>query len=299
MIATIDIGTNSVRLFVGAKNQDRLVPCVTDIKITRLGAGVDATGSLSDAAMDRTCRVLQEYNNVLSEYRLDKLVVTATSAVRDATNQNYFLQKVAKETGLQVRILSGKEEAQASFLGAIRSLTSHHLISPELMVLDIGGGSTELIHGFSNGTIIRSNSAQVGAVRMTEMFKKRQFNSIVELIDERIKAMLSELEITTCPGILVGVGGTITTIAALELGLETYDAQQITGFILSRTLIDQWIERLIAMDMATRAALPGMSEGREDIIVAGVVILRSVMTILGVAELTVSDGDLLQGVVFL
>lgn len=298
MIATIDIGTNSVRLFVGYENQGRLTPVMTDMKITRLGAGVDATGTLSDLAMDRTCKVLLEYNNVLSEFQLDKLVVTATSAVRDAINQAVFLKKVAKEVGLRVKVLSGEEEAQAAFFGAIRALKLQHQITSELMVLDIGGGSTELIYGLLDGTIIRGISSQVGSVRMTEISRDSQLKLIIDLINERIRAMLTELKITTCPGVLIGVGGTITTLAALELGLQTYDAQQITGFKLSIDQIDQWFERLLTMDVATRGILPGMNK-REDVIVAGVAILHSAMVNLGVEELIVSDGDLLQGIIFL
>lgn len=299
MIATIDIGTNSVRLLVGEERETQIIPVVTRMEITRLGAGVDRTGVLSEAAIVRTCQTLLKYKDVLKDYQVDKLVVTATSAVRDARNQQEFLAKVLEKTGLSVSVLTGEEEAQASFVGAITALTNiNQKITSDLLVLDIGGGSTEIIYGQEDGTILKAISGQIGAVRMTELLNTKSEAALLNLINQRVDELISDLGNTQNPRTLVGVGGTITTLAALELELEPYDAQKITGFKLTIDTVGRWLDKLKTMDPKSRAVLPGISPGRSDIIVAGVTILLAVMNKLAITELLVSDADLLQGIIF-
>ncbi len=302
--ATIDIGTNSVRLFVGEKHGEQIQPIHTQLTITRLGQRVDQTGVLQQAAMERTCEAVASYQDVLSDYGIQRVLLLATSAVRDGVNRADFAALVKERTGLSLQILSGDEEAQASFLGAVLALKGKLDLSQSLSVLDIGGGSTELFYGSTNGQVYGGGSSQVGAVRMTEGYLTEhpittdQQQRMEDVIKDRLTPLVNQCPQT--PGMtLIGVGGTVTTVAAMELKLTKYDAMQVTGFRLTRPMVQDWLARLIWMDMDSRTKLPGMCRGREDVIVAGVSILKLVMEMLTMDEVVVSDGDLLQGAIYL
>lgn len=304
MYATIDIGTNSVRLLIAKEVKGKLIPVKTQMMITRLGQGLNESKQLCDEAIGRTLAAVLAYKQVLNKYKVENLKIIATSAVRDATNQVDFISYIKKKTGWDLQVLSGKEEAKASFLGAVKLLTVEgHLADYEcdadVVVLDIGGGSTELIKGRIDGRIISGESAQVGAVRMTEMFV-----TCHPVVNSELAQMRAEIEKRVEPlidkcctqGTLIGVGGTITTLAALELELPDYRPQLITGFRLTYDVVENWLNRLAQMDLTTRANLTGMNNGREDIIVAGIAVLKTVMDLGSIKEMVVSEGDLLQGV---
>jgi len=303
--AVIDIGTNSVRLLIAEREEtERDVfyrPVITRLKITRLGQNVNAKGFLDPEAMARTCRVLQEYQDELRRYPVDRVVVSATSAVRDGANRDQFLAQVKSLTGWDVRILTGEEEAAASFTGAVKTLQSlGFALSPEVVVLDIGGGSTEIICGTASGKIISGGSAQAGSVRMTELcvtghpVSREELGRMQQVIASRLAPIVAGMPLAAKRD-LIGVGGTITTMAALELKLTHYDWARITGISLTKERAEYWLQHLAGLPLAERAALPGMSAGREEIIVAGAAICRTAMELLGAGRLIACDADLMQG----
>ncbi len=303
MLASIDIGTNSVRLFIGQVKSEKLIPLVAKLAVTRLGQGVDSSGCLAEEAINRTVAVLCEYRDSIANYPVKAVIVMATSAVRDAANREDFVVRVQAQTGWKVQVLTGSQEAAASFLGAIAAVEHQKTRATTVGVLDIGGGSTELIYGSLTGTIFSGGSGQVGAVRMTEAciskhpVSKQEQLALERLIDSRLQPLVAQGEqYQSSP--LIGVGGTVTTIAALELQLNEYSGEQVTGRELTIEVVYDWYQRLAELDVATRLKLPGMTQGREDVIVAGVAILYRVLRLLGVNRMLVSDGDLLQGIIY-
>lgn len=301
MIATIDIGTNSTRLLIAetahTESGMQIMPAVRQLKITRLGQGVNASGHLRPEALERTYQALAEYQELLSHYPIERLIVTATSAVRHAANQAEFLKGVKERTGWAVRVLSGQEEAWASFVGAWKAVQDAGVfLGDELLVIDIGGGSTEIVCGRSNGEVLFSGSCQVGAVRMTEM-DNQELGSLQKTVRERTAALIRQLPVDVSGNLtVIGVGGTITTLAALELELVDYDPDKITGFCLTKERIEAWFEKLARMKLHEREVLPGLNPGRADVIPAGAGICAVLMDLLGAERILVSDGDLMQGV---
>ena len=297
-VASIDIGTNSVRLFVAEQEGTILHRVSQELRVTRLGKGVDAEGTLTEEGMERTTAVLADYVDRIDQYSVQQVKLMATSAVRDASNKDQFLQLVRERTQLDVRVLSGTEEARLSFLGALASLPAS--IRPrDALVLDIGGGSTELFRG-SGTDLLGGTSLQMGGVRMTERcvtghpLSEADWNTLGAAVTTGLQPLLLMELPTDLP--LIGVGGTATTAAALVLGMSEYDPEAITGEVLSLQSVIELGRHLAELSLAERLALPGMTPGREDVVVAGMVILRGVMELLQREEITISDGDLLQGV---
>ena len=297
MFATIDIGTNSVRLFIGKFANGKLNPIHTDLITTRLGEGVDQTKTLSSAAMERTYRALTDFHKVLQDRKVENVTVVATSAVRDSVNRLQFAQQVKEQTGWDVLVLSGLEEAQASFCGAVRGLHSKVALKEQVVVLDVGGGSTELISGSKFGAVSQGGSAQLGAVRLTELAVDN-LQKMQEIAKDKLQELINTINAVE-DFTLIGVGGTITTLASLDLALNDYQAELVTGYKLTPDQVNHWIRRLHGLSLPERAALPGMAAGREDIIIAGLVIVSIAMELLGKDKLVVSDADLLQGIIYL
>ncbi len=297
-VASMDIGTNSVRLYIADQEGSTLHRICQELRITRLGEGVDAGGRLRPEAMERTTAALEHYLSIAQHHSVRNVQLVATSAVRDAANRQEFLDMVERRTQLPVRVLTGGDEARLSFVGALAALSPSERPAAAL-VLDIGGGSTEVFHG--SGTQLQGGtSLQLGGVRMTERCVTAHPLPPAdwERLQAAVRSALQPLQAEPWPAELplIGVGGTATTAAALLLGLETYDPDLITGTALSHQAIEDMAERLAGMSQAQRLALPGLTAGREDIIVAGLVILYGVLDVMQKETITVSDGDLLQGV---
>ena len=290
--AAIDIGTNSTRLLIGELDTaGKITPLASKLQITRLGAKVDQTGYLSQQAIQRTVEALAEYKSLLEKYQVTEVRVVATSAARDVNNQSDFINRVKERTGLKVEIITGAEEARLSYLGVIKSLPE--LLSTDNLVLDIGGGSTEFIFG-SPQMIEDKFSLNVGAVRMTEQS---------EVISERKKLIMESLlpQLRKLKGkvkTLFGVGGTITTLAAIDQGLVTYDPQKVHGYLLKLTTIERILSDLAAKTTEERKEVVGLQPERADIIVAGVQILLLIMEVLGLTEIIVSEADILEGIIY-
>jgi exopolyphosphatase/guanosine-5'-triphosphate,3'-diphosphate pyrophosphatase len=294
--AVIDVGSNSVRLLVadvlpgGALN-----PLLKRLNTTRVAQGMGRTGCLSEKAMERTIDAIAEYQRIARDMGAAQLYAFATAAVREARNRDEFILAVHRHTRLLVNVLSEKEEAEAGFAGAD--------IGGPYGIIDIGGGSTELAVG--QARIPRASvSMKIGAVRLTERYPLgdvadplgmeamiQTVRGVVERESEPIRAGMTGI------GDLqwMGLGGTITTLAAMDLRMVRYDRERVQGHELTAELVARWQRRLSAMTGAERRAVPGLAPERADIILAGAVILRIFMESFSLASIRVSDRDNLEG----
>jgi exopolyphosphatase / guanosine-5'-triphosphate,3'-diphosphate pyrophosphatase len=293
-VAAVDMGTNSIRLLVGAPADGDVAEIARDMVITRLGQGVDRTGRLAPAALRRTMDVLDRYARRARALGAERVRVGATSAVRDSADRRLLEAEVARITGGPPEILSGEREAELSFLGATRGLDA----PPPFLVFDIGGGSTELALG--TDAVEAVASVDVGSVRITERVgpadppSPDDLEAMRRLADAALGQAAEAIPAGDAPT-LIGVAGTTTTVQAIALGLDRYDPEAIHGTALTRDAVGEALERLAAMTTAERRALPVMAPGREDVIVAGTVILGGILDRWGAGSCLVSERDILEG----
>ena len=297
-VAAIDCGTNSIRLLVADVDpvEGTLVDVTRQMEIVRFGQGVDASGRLAPDALARAFAACDRYAQVIGSLGARKVRFVATSASRDAENRDEFVSGVLARLGVQPEVVSGDEEAALSFVGAVRSLTD--VVAP-CLVVDIGGGSTEFVLG--DAAPVASRSVDVGCVRMTERHVRHdppsrdEVESIIRDVDAAI-ARAAEVVPLLEARTLVGLAGSVTTAAALALGLPEYDADRIHGTRISAADVDAVSDLLLSLDHDSRAALPVMHPGRVDVINAGVLVLRRVLVATGLAEVLVSEHDILDGI---
>jgi exopolyphosphatase/guanosine-5'-triphosphate,3'-diphosphate pyrophosphatase len=302
VVAAVDCGTNSTRLLVARLGDDgELVTIERLMRITRLGQGVDATGRLAPEAIGRTTDVLAEYRTVLERHGATEVRATATSAARDAANRDDFFGSATAALGSRPELLAGDEEGRLSFLGATADLP---VTGGPYLVADIGGGSTELVVGSftpaGRPDVGGVTSLDVGCVRVTERHLHHDPPTTDELdeasvyLGTRIAAALDDL-----PGArgasLLGLAGTVSTVAAVEQGLETYDRDRIHHAVLTTASIEAITDQLAALPVAVRAQVPGVEPGRAEVIVGGCLVLRALVRAAGVASLVVSEADILDG----
>lgn len=281
--AAIDIGSNSCRLLIADRDDCGLRILYKEIETTRIGAGWSESGQISAEAAERSWQWLEKAQTVLKAYDVQHYRVVATSAVREAANGKAFVQEAARRSHMPVEIISGEEEARLSYIGVERGLQLEH---PPLVV-DLGGGSTELICNHQDFVI----SLPVGAVRATEMQM-----SAADITD-RLQA-LESMQSRFMKYPLVMVGGTASTVASIKLGLSVYDSALVHGHQLTRQEIADIYRLLEATPLALRKRLPGLQPGRADIINAGVLIITLIMDMLKKSIMIVSDTDLLQGIIW-
>jgi exopolyphosphatase/guanosine-5'-triphosphate,3'-diphosphate pyrophosphatase len=282
-VAAIDQGTNTTRLLVADVEDGRVREVVRRTEITRLGEGVDERRRLLPLPIARVRNCLTAYRREAERLGAERTLLVATSAVRDAENGEAFLGEVEWSYGFATQLLSGDEEAELMLRGV-------GAIGPGTLVLDIGGGSTELVTADSR------TSLDVGAVRLTERFlhgdpPKREE---LEACAEQVRALLPGLEASSA----VGVAGTITTLAALDLGLDEYDRERVHGHELSRAGVERQLERLAALPLTERREVPALEPERAPVIVAGAVIAREVLAGYGLEGYRVSEHDILDGIAF-
>ncbi|MGH9080067.1 MAG: exopolyphosphatase [Acidimicrobiales bacterium] len=297
-VAAIDCGTNSTRLLVAGHDRR---PLERLMRITRLGEGVDAAGKLSADAIERCTSVLSEYRHVMDGLGVAQGRLAATSAVRDASNSEDFLVPARRITGLEPEVLAGSEEGRLSLAGAVAELD---LTDGPFLVLDIGGGSTELVTGSGpTDPELSVVSMQLGCVRVTERYLPSDPPPAEELTEAEaaIGRALHEA-IADHPRFLrarrlVGLAGTVTTLASLNLGLDTYDRDRVHHAVLTVAEAEHWYRTLAAEDRPARLGRAGMVPGREDVIVAGAMILAVVMRRFGFDRCLVSEADILDGMV--
>jgi exopolyphosphatase/guanosine-5'-triphosphate,3'-diphosphate pyrophosphatase len=297
-VAVVDIGSNSTRLLIADVRDGRVTELERRSVVTRLGEGVDASGRLGDAPQERVLATLDDYGAAISARRCDVRVAVLTSAVRDAENGAAFTETVRSRYGLDARTLSGDEEARLTYLGATAGRDPQDP-TPRL-VIDIGGGSTELIIGAAGGVEFHT-SMQAGVVRHTERHLASDPPRPEEL-EALANDVLGALEAAVPTGLLelprsaVAVAGTATSAAAMDLALEPYDPEQIEGHDLSQERLSELLSRLAAMPLAERRTVPGLDPNRAPTIVAGIVILSTVLRCFSLDATEVSEHDILWGV---
>ncbi|HXQ60633.1 MAG TPA: Ppx/GppA phosphatase family protein [Acidimicrobiales bacterium] len=307
-LAALDCGTNSTRLLIV---DGRGVPLVREMRITRLGEGVDATQKLSADAMARTVSVLRDYKRLMDDFAVVRARLVATSAARDAVNADEFLTAAEEATAVRPELLSGQEEGQLSFVGATASLPEGDRGS-QVLVVDIGGGSTELVIGrtpegpgpvTSTAVTVKAVSLDIGCVRLSERFFHHDPPLVEELAEARgvveaeVGRARQELPPAEADATLIGLAGTVSTLAALNLQLDHYERARIHHARLTRDQVEVWLHTLATEDRRARLRRPGMVEGRADVIVGGVLMLASVMAGFDKTACLVSEDDILDGIV--
>jgi exopolyphosphatase/guanosine-5'-triphosphate,3'-diphosphate pyrophosphatase len=331
-VAAIDCGTNSIRLLIadiqssspsgqsergrgdsGRDHPAALSDVTRQMRIVRLGEGVDRTGRLSAAALDRTMTALTEYAGLIADAKPEASRMVATSATRDAANAQEFTDRVLEILGVAPEVITGDEEAWLSFTGATRDLAGSPLADkclPPYLVTDIGGGSTEFVLGgpdasgdrrqVSRGQIL-GRSVNIGCVRLTERHLhgdpplRAEIAATIKDIDAGLGQAAAAVPVEQAKT-LVGLAGSVTTVAAIALGLDEYDSARTHHSRISAARVHETADALLAMTRAERAAIPVMHPGRVDVIGAGALILDRIMTRFGFTDVLVSEHDILDGI---
>jgi exopolyphosphatase/guanosine-5'-triphosphate,3'-diphosphate pyrophosphatase len=300
-LGAIDIGTNSVRLLVadvdGAGERADLEPLDRRMRITRLGQGVDESRRLNPDAISRTINVLREYRGALDDLGVERVRATATSAARDAGNRDDFFGPAADVLRFEPELLPGSEEARLSFSGATSGLQE----PTPYLVVDIGGGSTEFVVGTHEpeGLI----SVDTGCVRITEQYlpsdppEPEELSEAISVVRAHLADVEREVPAVREAATLIGLAGTVTTVAAIELGLTEYDRDKIHHFRLTRSAAEDVFRTLATEPADVRRHNPGLEPGRVDVIVGGALVLVTIMRTFDFDEMLVSEADILDGLV--
>lgn len=312
LLASIDVGTNTLRLLVAEVSKlGEIRELYSERRITRLGEGISKGKILNPKAMERTINALKIFKESADRYPLEGLRAVATSAVREASNKKEFLSAVKKEAGLEIDVITGREEARLTLLGVFAGIKKR---PPYSLIMDIGGGSTEFIlaEGIKSKVLVSMN---FGVVPLTETFVRndpvkerdlRKLRGVVrEWIEEakgRIKKSLPVKRgwktgnLLPEDTMLIGTAGTITTLAAIDQGLEKYSFFRINNYILKRSAVERIYSRLKEMTLEERKSIPALEPGREDLILPGSLILLEAMKSFGFREILVSDYGLREGI---
>jgi exopolyphosphatase/guanosine-5'-triphosphate,3'-diphosphate pyrophosphatase len=294
-VASIDMGTNSTRLLVADVDSGGVEPIRKESRVTRLGRGVEITGKLSTDAIERVADTVRDYAEEARRLGAEEVTAFATSAVRDAGNGDAFIAELRERLSMQARVLAGSEEAHLTYRGAL----SAHKVHGETLVVDIGGGSTELIVGSGEEPSFHT-SLQLGVVRHSERHvhadppRTDEMEALAEDVGGTIEA-----ELAAHPGLraerAIAVAGTPATLAAIDLGLDHLDAERVEGHHLSLRKVQQSCSLLASASLEERCRIRGVDRDRAPTIVAGVVILIKAMRAFGLEEVEVSDRDILYG----
>jgi len=301
-VAAIDCGTNSIRLLVADVDPER--GALTDVErrmeIVRLGQGVDTSGRLAPEALDRTMSALRDYAAVVTGLGAGAVRMVATSATRDAANAGEFVRRVTDVLGTAPEVLSGDEEARLSFSGATGELAADPSAAPPYLVVDIGGGSTEFVLG-QGGTVTSAASVDIGCVRMTERHLRadppspEQVAAATADIDAAIQRAAARVDAGQART-LVGLAGSVTTVAGIALSLPAYDPSRLHHARIPAAEVHAVTARLLSLTRAERARIPVMHPGRVDVIGAGALILDRIMSRFGLPGVLVSEHDILDGI---
>ena len=295
--AAIDCGTNAIRLLIAAVDSNEVSDRLREMRTVRLGEGVDATGEFSNMALERTFAACREYAELLMQYEIKELRFVATSASRDVSNRDVFITGVKEILGVEPEVISGDQEAELSYRGALSGLD----VKGSVLVADIGGGSTEFVTTLADRSLV-SESVNIGCVRMTERYlqsdppTQQEVEAATRDIRNQIELIARTVPIRT-ETTFIGLAGSVTTVAAMALGLHEYDADLIHGSALSMEEVDAVTNELLHMTRAQRAELGFIHPGRVDVIGGGALVLRESMRLLGFTQVVVSEKDLLDGVV--
>ena len=301
-VASIDIGTNTILLLVAdLDEQGTIHPIEHQQRLPRLGRDVDDKGVIHVSAFDRVVRILHEYKNLAIHLAANRIVAVATSAIRDAANKDEFVSYVKRTTGIGIEILSGEDEALCTYRGAVSGFpeTGHRTA-----VVDIGGGSTEFsfpspCEGNRNDkTAVEQQSFQIGCVRLSERFfrhnppEPQEIENARGLITREF-SRLKDLDLSEYS--LIGVAGTATTLACLDQGLMEFEIEKVSGYTMECNRVGEWLVRLVALKTEEILSLSKTTEGRADILTAGVLILHEFMTQIRLKKIVVSERGLRYG----
>ena len=299
--AAIDIGTNTLLLLVAEVGPDGSFEVLTDrAEIPRLGDGVDRTRSLSTAGIERALAVLRDYVRRCRSFGVKQIAIVGTSALRDAVNARDFSQRIKREFNLDLRVLSGAEEAAYSYLAVRKGL---ELAARQLLVVDVGGGSTEFIWA-KDGKLQGWASLDVGSVRLTERHlrsdppTREECARVVEAVEPSLRKLRGDWGGKLEDPAMVGIAGTFTTMAAVQKELLHYSHSEVHGSRLARGEIERQIELYQSRDLAGRKLIPGLEPKRADVILAGALLIERILAIFGVEEVIVSDQGIRYGLLY-
>ena len=307
-LAAIDIGTNSTRLLITDYRNKVLFPLERKMEITRLGRGVDKNKTILKDSARKTLDVLSDYRRILMDYDVNKCRTVGTSAVREALNRDWFVSYVYENLGMIIDVISGREEARLGFCGAVKNMDLNHpACKPKtdaaILVLDVGGGSTEFILGDFNCSLELARSIDLGSVSLTERFigsgrpDESDLNKMRHYITNKFEKTIGKIK-RHKPLLVIGVAGTITTLAAIDLKLKAYDTEKIHGYVLNFEKIKEIRDHLCGLDLKERKKVTGLDPARADIIIAGTEIVLTILKILGRREILVSERDILDGIIY-
>ncbi len=291
--AAIDLGTNTARLLIGDIDSGCLTTIRVDREIIRLGGGFSHAGGLSDSAQQRALDCLKRFSEILKEYGVQQIRSSATSAVRDAVNGPEFVKKVLELTGIKLVVIDGDLEGKLTLKGVVSGLDVRH---DNMVVVDVGGGSTEITISEDDKTSYVT-SLPLGVVRLTE-----GFGSVLSM-SARISDVLGNFKSDISSkgvkikqdSVMIATAGTATTLAAIMMEMVDYDYRRVNNYLLSRAEVIAIYDRLLPLEPRERLLIPGLEPGREDLIIAGILIILKVMDCLGFNSLKVSDYGLLEG----
>ncbi|MPZ77038.1 MAG: Ppx/GppA family phosphatase [Deltaproteobacteria bacterium] len=299
--AFIDIGTNTILCLIAELRDGGRFRVLDDLaEITRLGQGVDRTGVVSSEGEQRTSDVLRRYLDTCKTLGVEQIIAVGTSALRDAQNSGEIRQRWRAQLGLDVRVIAGHEEAAYSFLAVQRGLSPG---GQELLVVDIGGGSTELIHGNQSG-VLQAVSMNLGSVRLTERFlgsdhvSDDEFATMTAVIDRELQAMGQPWAQVAARSTWVGIAGTFTTLAAVEMKLARYSHSRVHGCILTRQEVQRQVRLFQSKAVTDRKAIVGLEPNRADIILAGACLIGRMMMLFGAHQVIVSDQGVRYGLLY-
>lgn len=296
-IGTIDIGTNSMRLLTAVYKDGKIIDRKKYINTTRIGQGVDDKGYISKEAIDRNIEALKEFKAICDREGCDYIYCMGTSALRDSKNSSEFIELAKKEAAVDVEVITGERESNLGFLGVLEGVEKED--SEEILVIDIGGGSTEFIVGNQEGVNF-CKSENIGALRLTEKFLKTEIasddelNDTIEFINKTIENTINTIKNRDIKK-LVGIGGTITSVSAINQKLEVYSMEKVHNSKICKKEVDEILQMLKNMTLEDKKRLNGLQPKRADIITAGVVILDIIMEKLELNEIIVSEYDNLEG----
>lgn len=296
-VAIIDIGSNSIKFFIGEKGADGTIQTVLDENdIARLGEGLRETGKIGDEAMARNAEAVARFAQKAKDNGADTIVSVGTMALRSASNSADFLKKVKELCGVDVQIIPGEEEARLSYLAILSGMP---VPDGDMIIFDTGGGSTEFIFGHGT-TLVNRFSVNLGSIRITEKFFRDDpvAAGSVEAAIKEIDGEFASAGVTGHPVQVVGMGGTVTSMGAVKHKMVKYDPNVIQGSTLTRTDIAGQVQEYSARTIAQRRELPGLQPKRADVILAGACILQDIIDRLGVDQLTISDRGLRHGLAF-
>ena len=299
-LASVDLGTNTFRMLVGEKREDGsgIIPLKIERAIVRLGEGMHKSGGFSEAAMERVVASLRRFKAAADSMSVSRVRAVGTSAFRDAGNRELLVEKVLKEIGWRIEVITGLKEAELTARGAFLGL---NILQWPVLLLDIGGGSTEYSL-IEDGNIVLTESTGLGVVHMAERFVEhdppipQEVGVLRGWIEEHLERLVAGWGSHKQPSVLVGVAGTPTTMAALHQGLRKYRHELVHGHQMDLREVENLTSRLLGLTTAQRLALPGMEAGREDLIVPGAILLEESMKAFDCKQLLVSDCGLLEGV---